>query len=93
MPTPIPASKLSGPICNIPIPISVIAFQHLASKPDHEVYNVSLRDIEQDLKSKVKTDHTLALLEPYTKFLKVFSYGETKKLPPHCPRIDYTIYM
>ena len=70
MPTPVLASKLSWPTCNTPIPISAIAFQHLASKPDYKLYSVSLRDIEQALKPKVKTDPTIVLPEPHKEILK-----------------------
>ena len=54
MPEPVHAPESFKPLQNTPIPIGAIAFQHLASKPDHEVFSVLLRDIEHALKPKIK---------------------------------------
>ena len=51
---PIPVQEPFQPLENTPIPIGAIAFQHLASKPDHKIYSVSSREIEQALKPKAK---------------------------------------
>ena len=90
---PIPVQELFQPLENTLIPIGAIAFQHLASKPDHKIYSVSLRDIEQALKPKAKTNPATVLPEHYKKFLKVFSYEEANKLPPHHPGVDHIIKM
>ena len=93
MSKPIPVQELFQPLENTPVSIGAIAFQYLASKPDHKIYSVSLRDIEQALKPMTKTDPATVLLEHYKEFLKVFSYEEANKLPLHCPGIDHTIKM
>ena len=54
---------------------------------------MSLANVEQALKLKVKTNPSTALPEAYKIFLNVFSYEEANKLPPHCPGVDHTIYM
>ena len=54
---------------------------------------MSLRNIKQALKSKVKTGLTTAMLEGYKKFLKVFNLEAANNLQPHRPGINYTIYM
>ena len=59
------------PLENTPVPIGAITFQYLASKPDHKIYSVSLRDIEQALKPKIKTDPVTVLPGHYKKFLKI----------------------
>ena len=93
MSKPIPVQEPFQPLGNTPIPIVAIAFQHLASKPDHKIYSVSLRDIKQALKPKTKTDLATVLPEHYKEFLKVFSHEKTNKLPLHCPGVDHTIKM
>ena len=93
MSKPIPVSEHFQPLENTPVLISVIVFQHLASKPDHKIYSVSLRDIEQALKPKIKTDPAIVLPGYYKEFFKVFSYEEANKLPPHSPGVDHTIKM
>ena len=70
MSKPIPVQKPFQPLENTPIPIGAITFQHLASKPDHKIYSVSLRDIEQALKPKAKTNPATVLPEHYKEFLK-----------------------
>ena len=91
VPTPVLAFKSFQLICNTLIPISAIVFPHLASKPDYEVYNVSLTDIKQALNYKVKTDLATALLEAYEEFLKVFNQKKVNTLLPHYPRVDHNI--
>ena len=93
MSKPIPVQEPFQPLENIPIPISAIAFQHLAFKPDHKIYSIFLRDIEQSLKPKTKTDLAIVLPEHYKEFLKVFSHEETNKLLLHRPGVDHTIKM
>ena len=93
MPEPVQAPKSFKPLRNIPIPVGAIAFQHLASKPDHEVFSISLRDIEHALKPKIKTDPATVLPEVYKEFLKVFSHEEANKLPLAWPGVDHIIRM
>ena len=93
MPEPVQAPKSFKPLQNTPIPIRAIAFQHLASKLDHEVFSVSFRDIKHALKPKIKTDPAIVLLEVYKEFLKVFSHEEANKLPPARPGVDHIIRM
>ena len=93
MPEPVQAPESFKPLQNTLIPIRAIAFQHLASNPDHEVFRVSLRDIEHALKPKIKTDPATVLPEVYREFLKVFSYEEANKLPPAQPGINHIIRM
>ena len=93
MPEPVQAPESFKPLWNTPIPIETITFQHLASKPDHEVFSVLLRDIEHALKPKIKTDPATVLPEVYREFLKVFSHEEANKVPPAWPGVDYIIRM
>ena len=86
MPEPVQAPESFKPLQNTLIPIGAIAFQHLVSQPDHEVFSVLLRDIEHALKPKIKTDPATVLPEVYQEFLKVFSHEEAKKLPSAWPR-------
>ena len=93
MPEPVQAPESVKPFQNTPIPIRAIAFQHLASKLDHEVFSVSLKVIEHALKPKIKTDPATVLPEVYKEFLKVFSHEKANKLPPAQPGIDHIIRM
>ena len=93
MSKPIPVQEPFQPLKNTLIPIGAIAFQHLASKPDHKIYSISLRNIEQALKLKAKINPATVLPEHYKNFLKVFSHEEANKLPLHCPGVDHTIKM
>ena len=93
MSKPIPISESFQPFENTPIPIDAIAFQHLASKPNHKIYSVSLRGIEQSLKPKIKTHPATVLPGHYKEFLKVFSHEEANKLPARRPGVDCTIKM
>ena len=93
MPEPVQAPESFKPLRNTLIPSEVIAFQHLASKPDHEVFSNSLKDIKHALKPKIKTDLATVLPEVYQEFLKVFSHEEANKLPPARPGVDHIIRM
>ena len=89
----IPVQEPFQPLENTSIPISAIVFQHLASKPNHKIYSVFLRDIKQALKPKTKTNPATVLPEHYKEFLKIFSHEKANKLPPHHPGVDHTIKM
>ena len=91
MSKPSPVQEPFQPLENTPIPIDAIAFQHLASKPDHKIYSVFFKDIEQALKPKTKTDPATVLPEHYKEFLKIFSHEEANKLTLHHPGVDHTI--
>ena len=65
MPEPVQAPESFKPLRNTLIPIRGIVFQHLAFKLDHEVFSISLRDIEHALKPKIKTDPATVLPEVY----------------------------
>ena len=81
------------PLSATPIPINTATFSLLAAKPDHQVFSVSLRDIEQVLKPKKCVDPATLLPAQYHKFLDVFSKDNTDKLPPLRPGVDYKIKM
>ena len=68
MSKPIPVQELFQPLENTLIPIGAITFQHLAFKLDNKICSVSLRDIEQALKPKTKTNPATVLPEHYKKF-------------------------
>ena len=74
-----------------PIPIGAVAFNHLAHKPHHDIFTVSLHDIEQALQPKVVTGPATILPTHYHEFLSVFSKANADKLPPHRPGIDHEI--
>ena len=76
-----------------PIPINAAAFSLLATKPDHQVFSVSLRDIEQALKLKKCVDPATVLPPQYHEFLDIFSKDDADKLPPLCPGVDHEIKM
>ena len=76
-----------------PIPINAAAFSLLAAKPDHQVFSVSLRDIEQALKPKKCVDPPTVLPPQYHEFLDIFSKDDTDKLPPLRPGVDHEIKM
>ena len=54
---------------------------------------MSLNDIKQALKPKVKTDFTKALPEAYKEFLNLFSWEDVNKMLPHCLKVNYNIHM
>ena len=74
-----------------PIPINTAIFSLLTAKPDHQVFSVSLRDIEQVLKPKKCVDPATLLPAQYHKFLDIFSKDDTDKLPSLHPGVDYKI--
>ena len=75
------------------IPINAAAFSLLATKPDYQVFSVSLRDIEQALKPKKCVDPATVLPPQYHEFLDIFSKDDTDKLPPQCSGVDHEIKM
>ena len=81
------------PLSATPIPINAAAFSLLAAKPDHQVFSVSLRDIEQVLKPKKCVDSATLLPAQYHKFLNIFSKDDADKLPPLHPGVDHKIKM
>ena len=81
------------PLSTTPISINTAVFSLLAAKPDHQVFSVSLRDIEQVLKPKKCVDPATLLPAQYHKFLDVFSKDNTNKLPPLHPGVDHKIKM
>ena len=81
------------PFSATPIPINAAVFSLLTAKPDHQVFSVSLRDIEQVLKPKKHVDPATLLPAQYHKFLDVFSKDNTDKLPPLHPGVDHKIKM
>ena len=93
MSKPIPVQEPFQPLENTLIPIGAITFQHLAFKLDNKICSVFLRDIEQALKPKAKTNPATVLPEHYKKFWKVISNEEANKLPLHHPGVDHTIKM
>ena len=81
------------PLSATPIPINTATFSLLAAKPDHQVFSVSLRDIEQVLKPKKCVDPATLLPAQYHKFLDNFSKDDTDKLPSLHPGVDHKIKM
>ena len=76
-----------------PILINAAVFSLLAAKPDHQVFSVSLRDIEQALKPKKCVDPATVLPPQYHEFLDIFSKDDTDKLSPLHPGVDHKIEM
>ena len=83
----------SKPLSATPIPINAAIFSLLAAKPDHQVFSVSLRNIEQVLKPKKYVDSATLLPAQYHKFLDIFSKDDADKLPPLHPGVDHKIKM
>ena len=81
------------PLSAIPISINAATFSLLAAKPDHQVFSVSLRDVEQVLKPKKCVDPATLLPAQYHKFLDIFSKDNTDKLPSLHPGVDHKIKM
>ena len=65
-------------------------FYRLARKPDHEVFAVSMRDIEKALETKKETDPATKLPPEYRNLLNIFSRRNADTLPPYRP-YDYRI--
>ena len=93
VPTHVIVSSFFWLTCNILISNKAIIFKHVVFKPDNEIFSVSLINIKQALKPKVKTDPATALPEAYKNFLNVINYEEANKLPPHRPGVEHIIYM
>ena len=81
----------SKPLPATLIPINAAAFSLLAAKPDHQVFSMSLRDIEYALKSKSCVNPATVLSPQYHKFLNIFSKDKANKLPPHHLGVDHKI--
>ena len=88
-------AKMSAkkPLPAMPIPINSAAFSLLAAKPDHQMFSVSLRDIEQVLKPKKCVDPATVLPSQYHEFLNIFSKDNADKLPSLHPGVDHKIKM
>ena len=71
--------------------ISAIRFAKIAKKEPLSYCAITLKDIEDALKKKEKTDLKDLLLDYYKEFLPVFSRELANKLPLHRPLIDYKI--
>jgi hypothetical protein len=65
--------------------IGAAAFSYLSKQPDHEVFAISLRDIDKALAKKTETNPSTKVPSEYHDFLSVFSRSESEKLPPHRP--------
>jgi hypothetical protein len=65
--------------------ISSAPFMTLARRPDHEIYAISIADIDKALKPKVHTDPTTKVPADYHDLLHVFSRTEADKLPIRRP--------
>jgi hypothetical protein len=63
--------------------ISARSFDWLARRRCHELFAVSLQDINKALEEKVPTDPRTKLPPEYHEFLDVFSRKEADRLPPH----------
>jgi Reverse transcriptase (RNA-dependent DNA polymerase)/RNase H-like domain found in reverse transcriptase len=63
--------------------IGAAPFCRLSRKHEHEIFAVSLRDIEKALEVKEETDPATKLPPEYHDLLDVFSRKEANKLPPH----------
>ena len=58
-------------------------FARLARKKEHEIFAISLADIEKALAPKKYTDPATKVPKEYHKYLEVFSRKEANKLPEH----------
>ena len=65
--------------------IGSVSFAWVAQKKNHEVFAISMKDIEKVLNLKKSTDPATVLLKEYHEFLDVFSRQLTDTLPPHQP--------
>ena len=63
--------------------IGAAPLTRLARKPDHELFAVSMEDIEKALAPKTYTDPATKLPKQYHDFLDVFSRKEADTLPEH----------
>jgi hypothetical protein len=62
----------------------------LSRQKSHEIFAVSLQDIEKALEEKILTDPRTKLPPEYHEYLDVFSRKESNRLPPYRP-YDYEI--
>lgn len=60
-------------------------FTRVAQKKNHEIFVISMKDIEKALNPKQPTDPSTVLPEEYHKYLDVFSKQLADSLPPHQP--------
>ena len=67
-------------------------FAQVAQKKNHEVFAISMKDIEKVLNLKKPTDPATVLSKEYHEFLDVFSRQLTDTLPPHQPH-DHHIHL
>ncbi|KAI1663559.1 RNA-directed DNA polymerase [Pyrenophora tritici-repentis] len=65
--------------------IGAVPFVRIAKKPDHEIFAVSIADIDKALAPKVYTDPATKLPEEYHDLLEVFSREESDRLPKRRP--------
>jgi len=65
--------------------IGAAPFARLARNPKHEVFAISMADIEKALAPKTYTDPAAKVPEEYHPYLEVFSRKEADKLPEHRP--------
>ena len=67
-------------------------FAQVAQKKNHEVFAISMKDIEKVLNLKQPTDPATVLSKEYNEFLDVFSRQLADTLPPHQPH-DHHIHL
>ena len=63
--------------------IGAAPLARLSRKPNHEIFAVSVKDVEQALAPKTYTDPAKKLPQQYHEFLDVFSRKEADTLPEH----------
>ena len=61
--------------------ISAPAFQVLSRKKDHEIFSISLEDIDKALAPKQRIDPRTKVPKEYHHLIKVFNHQEAQKLP------------
>jgi hypothetical protein len=65
--------------------IGAAPFVRIAKKPDHEIFAVSIADIDKALAPKVYTDPATKVPEEYHDLLEVFSREKSDRLPDRRP--------
>ena len=65
--------------------IDSVSFAWVTQKKNHEVFAISMKDIEKVLNLKEPTDPATVLSKEYHEFLDVFSRQLADTLPPHQP--------
>ena len=63
--------------------IGAVPMLRLARKKDHEIFSVTLEDIDRALSPKICTDPKAKLPPEYHAYLPLFSRKEADKLPEH----------